>query len=271
MTTESIGHGVRRMCVACDLEHYSRRPDNGQIEAQRAMARLLREAGERGALERAQWLTQPQGDGELALLPPGVDEARVITGLWRELREGLHRYNRHASTAARLRMRIAVHEGQTYIADNGFAGDAINTVCRLRDCAEVKNALSATGGDLVVIVSDRIFYDVIRGYDAHDLPASAFTEVNVTMPDKDFQARAFVFSGPASPATAKETATPKGTARAEKTSPPKEASPAKETATPKETPADGAGGTTINFNGRTEIDGGVAAHDINNYYRARDE
>jgi hypothetical protein len=195
MTTEPIGYGVRRMCIAIDLEHYSRRPDAGQIEAQRAMVGLVRGAGERGALERAQWLTQELGDGELALLPPGIDEARVITSLWRELREGLHRYNRHASAAARLRMRVAVHEGQTYIADNGFAGDAINTVCRLCDCAEVKDALSATESDLVLIVSDRIFDDVIRGYDAHDLPPAAFTKVTIAMPDKGFRAEAYIFSG----------------------------------------------------------------------------
>jgi hypothetical protein len=255
MTAEPIGHGVRRMCVAGDLEHYSRRPDNGQVEAQRAMARMLREAGERGALERAQWLTQSQGDGELALLPPGVDEARVITALWREMREGLHRYNRHASAAARLRMRIAVHEGQTYIADNGFAGDAINTVCRLRDCAEVKEALSASDSDLVLIVSDRIFYDIIRGHDAHDLPASAFTEVNVTMLDKAFQARAFIFSGPASAARSEDTAR-------QETAP-------QQTAT-KKTPPDDTGRTNINFLGDPTIDN-FAAHDVNHYYGARGE
>jgi hypothetical protein len=262
MTTEPIGYGVRRMCVACDLEHYSRRPDSGQIEAQRAMARLLNEAGGRDALERAQWLTQSQGDGELALLPPGVDEARVITGLWRELREGLHRYNRYASEAARLRMRIAVHEGQTYIADNGFAGDAINTVCRLRDCAEIKQALSVTASDLVLIVSDRIFYDVIRGHDAHDLPASGFTEAIVTMPDKDFRSRAFIFSGPAAPSLPKEAAPAKETGSARETAPAK--------TLPKETPAGEASKTEINFNGRAKIRN-LAGHDINQHYETRDE
>jgi hypothetical protein len=197
MTTEPSGNGVRRMCIAVDLEHYSRRTDAGQIEAQRAMSKLVREAGERGGLGRAQWLTQDRGDGELALLPPGIDEAHVVTALWRELREGLHRYNRHANAAARLRMRVAVHEGQTYIADSGFAGDAINTVCRLCDCTAAKDALSGTEGDLVLIVSDRIFFDVIRGYDAHDLPSSAFTEVKIQMPDKGFSARAFTFTGSA--------------------------------------------------------------------------
>jgi hypothetical protein len=195
MTTESSGNGVRRMCIAVDLEHYSRRPDAGQIEAQRAMSRLVHEAAARGGLDRAQWHTQDRGDGELALLPPGIDEAHVITSLWRELGEGLHRYNRHANAVARLRMRVAVHEGQTYIADSGFAGDAINTVCRLCDSTAAKDALSSAKGDLVLIVSDRIFFDVIRGFDAHDLPASAFTEAKIDMPDKGFRAQAYTFSG----------------------------------------------------------------------------
>ena len=252
MTTKPTRYGVRRMCIAVDLEHYSRRTDAEQVEAQRAMARIVREAGERGALERAQWITQEQGDGELALLPPGIDEARVITALWRELREGLHRYNRHANATARLRMRIAAHEGQTYLADNGFAGDAINTVCRLRDCAEVKDALSAVAGDLVLIVSDRIFYDVIRGYDAHDLPASAFTEVTIVMPDKGFRACAFIFGdgGRARPQSRR--------APAERPLP----SPEKEE-------GDGSGfGISI---GSIERARDIAGRDITNNYGTRDE
>ena len=246
MTTDPIGHGVRRMCIAADLEHYSRRTDAGQIEAQRAMSRLVREAGERGALERAQWLTQDRGDGELALLPPGIDEARVITSLWRELREGLHRYNRHANAAARLRVRLAAHEGQTYIADQGFAGDAINTVCRICDCDEVKDALSRAEGDLVLIVSDRIFYDVIRGHDAHDLPAADFKEITVAIPSKAFRAQAFIFSGD-------RTQGP-GSARTEQEAP----APA-EPAAPQQA---AAGGVTFNIQKMRD----AAAGDINHYH-----
>jgi hypothetical protein len=200
MTAEAAGHGVRRMSIAFDLERYSVGTDADQIEKQHAMMGMVREACERGALERAHWLKQEQGDGELAVLPPGIDEARVITGLWREFREGQHRYNRHANAASRLRMRVAVHEGMTYVADNGFAGTAINTVCRLRDCREAKEALKGTDGDLVLIVSDRIYQDVICGHDALDLPASAFTETVIDMPDKGFRAIAYIFSGaPARP------------------------------------------------------------------------
>jgi hypothetical protein len=193
--SDSIGHGVRRMCIAVDLEHYSQLDDAAQVEAQRAMSALLRDAGEHGALERAQWLIQPQGDGELALLPPGVDEAYVITSLLRHVKTGLHRYNRQVNASARLRMRIAVHEGVTYVADSGFAGDAINTVCRLRDAKESKDALKATRSDLVLIVSNRIFQDVICGNEAYDLPPAGFRETEVVMADKGFRAQAFIYSG----------------------------------------------------------------------------
>lgn len=194
MGTGTPEHGVRRMCIAFDLEKYSSGSDAAQVEKQRALAAMARDASERGALGRASWLRQEQGDGELALLPPGVDEAYVIVALWREFREGLHRYNRYAADTARLRLRVAIHEGQTYAADNGFAGDAINTVCRLRDCAEAKAALRDSESDLILIVSDRIFDDVIRGYDAADLPAARFTVTRIDMPDKDFAATAFIFA-----------------------------------------------------------------------------
>jgi hypothetical protein len=212
MTAEPAGHGVRRLCIAFDLERYSAGTDAAQIEKQRAMAGMVREACDRGALERAHWLRQEQGDGELALLPPGIDEARVITSLWREFREGLHRYNRHANPAARLRMRVAVHEGVAYIADNGFAGTAINTVCRLRDCHAAKDALSGTDGDLVLIASDRIYRDVICGFDTLDLPAAAFTETAIDMPDKAFRATAYIFSG-----VATQPGSPPGTPSAQDT------------------------------------------------------
>lgn len=197
MTAEADIHGVRRMCLAFDLERYSAGTDADQIEKQRAMLHMVEAACERGALERAHWLKEEQGDGELAVLPPGIDEARVIAALWREFREGLHRYNRHANAVARLRMRVAVHEGVTYIGDKVFAGTAVNTVCRLRDCREAKEALSEADGDLVLIVSDRVYDDVICGYDALDLPASAFAETPIDIPDKGFRATAYIYDGTA--------------------------------------------------------------------------
>jgi hypothetical protein len=240
ITPAAIGHGVRRLCIAVDLERYSRRADSDQVEAQRAMSALLHSAGQHGALERAQWLIQPQGDGELALLPPGIDEAYVISSLVHHVRAGLHRYNQRVRDNGRLRMRIAVHEGVTFVADSGFAGDAINTVCRLRDARESKEALSATESDLVLIASARIFHDVIRGSDGYDMPSAEFRETEIVMADKGFRAQAFIYAGRAA-AGPEDQGTPRATA------PPSERAP--------------AGGATFNFHGRTDV-GDIAGRDM---------
>ena len=246
---ETIWNGVRRLCIAVDLERYSQRDDPGQIEAQRAMSKLLREAGEHGALERAQWHIQPQGDGELALLPPGINEAFVITSLTRRLRDGLHRYNRNVNTAARLRMRVAVHEGMTYVTEAGFAGDAINTVCRLRDAQESRDALRATRNDLVLIVSARIYQDVVCGHDAYDLPPASFRETEIVMPAKGFRATAFIHAGDEPPVAA----------------PNERARPARGTPEPA---APAGGGAVFHFGDHTAVEN-IAGHDINNDYGPR--
>jgi hypothetical protein len=222
------GRGVRRLCIAMDLEHYSQRPDSGQVEAQRAMSGLLREAGRHGALERAQWDIQQQGDGELALLPPGIDEAYVVTSLMQQVTSGLHRYNRYASADARLRMRIAVHEGLTYLAESGFAGDAVNTVCRLRDAREAKMALRDARSDVVLIVSERIFRDVICGDDSYDLPPASFRETEIVMADKGFRTVAFIYAGQAAEdgRASTQTAEPTPAPAAQPARPPAQAAPA---------------------------------------------
>jgi hypothetical protein len=246
----AAGRGVRRLVIAMDLEHYSRLPDSGQIEAQRAMSKLLREAGQHGALERAQWDIQPQGDGELALLPPGIDEAGVITSLMHQVTSGLHKYNRHASPAARLRMRIAVHEGLTYIAESGFAGDAVNTVCRLRDAKEAKDALRNTRNDVVLIVSERIFRDVICGDDSYDLPPAGFRETEIVMADKSFRALAFIYAGQAAEST-----------------PTAEPAPTEAPARPPIQPAT-QGGPSFTFRGPTTV-GDIAGRDVIKYAPTR--
>lgn len=234
-TFQASGSGMRRLIIAMDLEHYSQLPDSGQREAQRAMSELLNEAGQHGALERAQWDIQPQGDGELALLPPGIDEAAVITSLMREVTSGLYKYNRRtnphnrrADPSARLRMRIAIHEGLTYVADSGFAGDAVNTACRLRDAKEAKDALRNTDNDVVLIVSERIYRDVICGDDSYDLPPASFRETEIVMADKGFRTVAFIYAGQAAEdgRASTQTAEPTPAPAAQPARPPAQAAPA---------------------------------------------
>ncbi|MFW6642395.1 hypothetical protein ACOALZ_20420 [Nocardiopsis algeriensis] len=184
--------GIRRMCLAADLRGYSSRDDVGQVELQRALPAALAAASGKAGLDRAHWIRQEQGDGELALMPPGIDEAWTLAGLTRELRAWLHHYNRDRKDSARLRVRLAAHEGIVYTADNGFAGEAVVTVSRLCNAEQAKQALADNPrADLVLIVSERIYNDVVS-QNIHGLLAEEFAEVEVRDRGKNFSARAWV-------------------------------------------------------------------------------
>lgn len=184
--------GIRRMCLFGDARSYSSRDALGQMELQRALTDALTTACRRADLDRAQWIRQEQGDGELALLPPGIDEAWTLNGLVRELRAWLYHYNRDRHDDARLRVRLAVHEGIVYAADNGFAGEAVVTVARLCDAEPAKRALNQNPrADLVLIVSERIFHDIV-GQNLHELLADDFDQVQVSKPEKGFHEHAWV-------------------------------------------------------------------------------
>jgi class 3 adenylate cyclase len=123
--------------------------------------------------------------GAFFLLPPGVNEARVVAGLAGELRLALRRRNQdHGPDAPRrLRLRAAFHQGPTRVADTGFVGRAVDTVHRLRDCAELRaELLRHPGADLAVVLSAQLFEDVI-GYEHRDLRRTLFRRVLIPFPD----------------------------------------------------------------------------------------
>lgn len=123
-TLDGIGHGVRRLCIAVDREREGR--GAAQEAAEDALTKILDDAARHGGLQRALWMRGPSAT--VALLPPGIDEARVIASLLRHLRDEVYRHSLGASTAAGLRLRVAVHEGLTYVAEDMYVGDVIDTV-----------------------------------------------------------------------------------------------------------------------------------------------
>ena len=192
--------GIRRLCMAVDLEHYSLRDNPGQVEAQRLLVQLLKEASDSAGLDRIYWDTQPTGDGEVALLPPGVDEARVIADFVHELRIALYQRNRILGADARLRLRVALHQGITHLAENGFGGSAVVVVCRLLNSRELKAALKDNpAADLVLIVSDQLYRDIVE-HNYRDLRADSFTKVHVRDRAKSFEADAWIHVPTAAPA-----------------------------------------------------------------------
>ena len=187
---DDLHPAIRRLCVGVDLKGYHALDADDQNRVQGALMRVLEEAADATAVPRVEWSRQPGGDGELGLLPPGIDEIQFVHRYVRALRRILYLHNRkHRPT---LRIRLSLHQGYTRLSQAGWAGDAVVTVMRLCDAPDVKRVLEVdASASLVVVVSQQLFADVI-GDQEPDLNRDMFSRLRIDMPQKDFRADAWV-------------------------------------------------------------------------------
>ncbi|GGM14685.1 hypothetical protein ACFFX1_04360 [Dactylosporangium sucinum] len=191
--------GVRRVTLVVDVEAYTVRDNRAQVELQQTLLWTLERACTRAGVGVGRCLRQDRGDGQLLILPAGIDESRQLPLLLRGARAALHRANQAPGIAGRMRLRAALSQGIVHRAATGFVGRSVVLACRLLDSAVLHEALDDhEDTDLAVIVSDDLYSDVFaHGYG--DTTADDFRRVDVTMPAKRFAAPAWVHvPGPAS-------------------------------------------------------------------------
>ncbi|MGW2918490.1 hypothetical protein ACWDBF_11600 [Streptomyces angustmyceticus] len=152
----------RRLCLAADVEQYSCLDTRAQSAVQSELVRMLDEAAVLTGLDRAAWTRQPQGDLEFAVLPEATPEDAVLGPFVHHLAIRLR--DRNARPAApRVRLRMAVDTGVVADAALGHAGPAPVAVARYVNAPQLRAALGTlAAADLAVIVSDRLYQDVVR-------------------------------------------------------------------------------------------------------------
>lgn len=186
-------HGFSRvLCLAADAWRYGRRDDQRQFELQKALVDSLATAAERAGLDRSTWQTQPNGDGELALISDSSAEPRVVDAFVQHLDAVLGSYNRDRVPEARLRLRLAVDHGVVRPGSNGFAGQPPVRVTRLVNSDALRDALAVDANtNLAVVIAPTIFDDTIRqGHTS--LSPEEFVQVSVHDKAKPFQTCAWI-------------------------------------------------------------------------------
>ena len=179
---------ARKLLVAYDVAGYSGRGRRREVASQQRLVDVLHYAF--AAAQVQGYELQEQGDGGLRLLPTGdgVDEVRVIADLIRALEDGLAEINGDLVAEARIRLRVALDEGVVQRAAHGFSGYAVTAVCRLRDASVVRESLAGSDADLIVVVADHLYQDVLAdGYRR----GPAFAQATVTA--KEFTGEAWIY------------------------------------------------------------------------------
>lgn len=181
---------IRALCVAVDVEAYSGRNARSQDLLQTGLVSMLETAAAAAGLDRVRWNRQPQGDGELALVPRDQDERLVVDEFVRRLHEQLFAYNEERNAGSRIRLRVAMHFGIAIDSASGYSGPAPVDVSRIVNSDELRQVLVAEPeSDLVVALSEGLYQDLIVGCHT-SLRAEAFRTLDIK--GAKFEGRAWV-------------------------------------------------------------------------------
>ncbi|MFE1802709.1 hypothetical protein ACFW9L_41980 [Streptomyces sp. NPDC059517] len=173
-----------------DAQSYGSKNDRSQSETQHDLPRILDKAARSAGLSRSEWHIQLKGDEQLAVLPMNGDEPRLVDDYFRHLASELRHYNEQRTSAARMRLRAAMHHGPVELADNGFAGTAVVATARLLNSRPLYDALDAHAtADLALLLSDEVFRSTVAG--GHTtLRVSDFSRVTVKV--KEYESTAWL-------------------------------------------------------------------------------
>jgi len=183
---------IRRLCLAVDVESYSTRPRAEQIDVQNRLLWTMVQACRTARINPARCDRQDSGDGQILILPTGIDEGKVLPDAILGLLTALYRVNNPIGPGGRIRLRVSVGQGAIQVGSVGFVAPAVVTVCRLLDSDELRKALTGSPRqDAAFIVMTDLYHDMFaHGYGG--LPAGRFRRVFVRKRAKKFAEEAWI-------------------------------------------------------------------------------
>jgi hypothetical protein len=151
-----------RFLVGVDIVGFSQRHAAGQAKAQDDLDSAMTQAAEGAGLNRGRWYSQPRGDGDLAVLPLGINALSLLADYPRKLASAIADANL-TNAESRLRVRLAIHHGIVVPGRFGPVGTALVTISRLLDAEAARQHLRRRSDlDVALIVSVTIYDEIVR-------------------------------------------------------------------------------------------------------------
>jgi hypothetical protein len=208
-STLGLGGLAFRFLVVVDIAGFSQRSVAEQARVQDDLEGAMTEAAASVGLDRERWYRQPRGDGELAVLPEGVDGLALVADYPRKLASRIADVNR-ANCGSRLRVRLAIHHGAVLPGRFGPVGTALVAISRLADAEPARKQLRQRSDiDIALVVSATVFDEVIQSR-LHDLNPEVFHRIIIRakgisyvgyLCQEGFETQTYVILAPREPMT----------------------------------------------------------------------
>lgn len=149
------------LVISVDARRSGEYEDADKPSMRAQLYRVLEAAFRQAKVARDAVHLEDRGDGVLAAVASRVPVTRLL-GLWMvEVHEHLRHENRGLSRP--LGLRVGLHVGPVRHDERGISGRAVDLACRLADSPVARALLDAERADLVLVVSDGLYEDVVRG------------------------------------------------------------------------------------------------------------
>jgi tetratricopeptide (TPR) repeat protein len=176
------GLPVHATVLALDAVGYRRRGALVQRAWREGLREVVGEALRHAAIPEGAVRLQDRGDGFLGTVDAEVPKAAVVADFARELRTALRAYNLTRNEDGRIRLRLALHQGEVLADGTGFAGGAAVVAARLVDAPPVRRILGSPAADLALIVSAALF-DATVSERLRGLDPTEFRRVDIDVPE----------------------------------------------------------------------------------------
>lgn len=184
---------ANRRFVVTDIENWSGRSLQLQRNLRRRMTQMVQEGLDLIGLadqRRTAPYSQERGDGLLLAFDSSVSLLDLTDTFVDRLAALLRQDRREASAEARLRLRVAIHDGDVAFDGDVPIGQPVIEACQLVDADPLRQMLAeAQDADLAVIVSERVYRAVVAD-DLGRVPSSAYQQVEISL--KNVRAQAWM-------------------------------------------------------------------------------
>ena len=133
------------------------RDDEIRLYLHEELYKLLERAFDGAGIPWNRCFREDRGDGVLTVIPPGMACKKIIDPLPERLRGLIRRHNHVFRDAAAIQLRIAAHIGPVDHDGHGFIGSDINLLFRMLNARPLKRALTSSGAELALIISDYLY------------------------------------------------------------------------------------------------------------------
>ena len=140
------------------------RDDDIRLYLHEELYRILEKAFDGSGISWNCCFHEDRGDGVLVVVPPGITCMGIIDPLPERLRGLIRRHNHVSCEAAGIQLRAAAHIGPVDHDGHGFISSDINLLFRLLDAHPLKRALTGSGAELALIISDYVYRNVVCRY-----------------------------------------------------------------------------------------------------------